>query len=194
MGLLVDSIHPVKVKLNLDWQRWQSTKTLSSSPIPGTPKLQSFTGSASGKKPVCQCRRHKRHRFNPCLGKISWRRAWQPTPVFFPGESHKQRNLAVSWQSIGLQRVGYDWSDLACTHKATIDEKDLKTSGKDLKLMMWRGNHDETAMRGRDVVYSRSTPLGRQSTNWRIITTAESLPKEQEVTCYMWLPTPGVLQ
>ena len=28
------------------------------------------------------------------FGKISWRRAWQPTPVFLPGESHGQRSLA----------------------------------------------------------------------------------------------------
>ena len=27
-------------------------------------------------------------------GKIPWRRAWKPTPVFLPGESHGQRNLA----------------------------------------------------------------------------------------------------
>ena len=26
-------------------------------------------------------------------GKIPWRRKWQPTPVFLPGESHGQRNL-----------------------------------------------------------------------------------------------------
>ena len=32
--------------------------------------------------------------FNPWIGKISWRRAWQPTPVFLPGESHGQRSLA----------------------------------------------------------------------------------------------------
>jgi len=25
--------------------------------------------------------------------KIPWRRAWQPTPIFLPGESHGQRNL-----------------------------------------------------------------------------------------------------
>ena len=31
--------------------------------------------------------------FNPCVGKISWRRAWQPTPVFLPGEFHGQRSL-----------------------------------------------------------------------------------------------------
>ena len=28
------------------------------------------------------------------VGKIPWRRAWQPTPVFLPGEFHGQRNLA----------------------------------------------------------------------------------------------------
>ena len=32
--------------------------------------------------------------FHPWLGKIPWRRAWQLTPVFFPGESHGQRSLA----------------------------------------------------------------------------------------------------
>ena len=45
------------------------------------------------KEPACQCRRHKMRRFNPWVGKIPWRRAWQPTPVFFPGESHGQRGL-----------------------------------------------------------------------------------------------------
>jgi len=31
--------------------------------------------------------------FNPWVGKIPWRRAWQPTPVFLPGEAHGQRSL-----------------------------------------------------------------------------------------------------
>ena len=35
-----------------------------------------------------------RRRFDPWLKKISWRRAWQPTPVFLPGESHGRRSLA----------------------------------------------------------------------------------------------------
>ena len=30
-----------------------------------------------GKEPACQCRRHKRYGFNPWVGKIPWRRAWQ---------------------------------------------------------------------------------------------------------------------
>ena len=32
--------------------------------------------------------------FSPWVGKIFWRREWQPTPVFLPGESHGQRSLA----------------------------------------------------------------------------------------------------
>ena len=31
----------------------------------------------------------------PGIGKIPWRRKWQPTPVFLPGESHGQRSLEV---------------------------------------------------------------------------------------------------
>ena len=46
--------------------------------------------SVSDKESACQCRRH---RFDPWLGKIPWRREWQPTPVFLPGEFHGQRSL-----------------------------------------------------------------------------------------------------
>ena len=42
----------------------------------------------SGKNPTCQYRRHKRRGFDPWIRKVPWRRAWQPTPVFFPGESY----------------------------------------------------------------------------------------------------------
>ena len=42
------------------------------------------------KEPACQCRRQDVS-FNPWVGKIPWRRAWLPTPVFFPGDSHGQR-------------------------------------------------------------------------------------------------------
>ena len=40
------------------------------------------------------CRRHRSPRFNPWVRKILWRRKWQPTPVFLPGKSHGQWNLA----------------------------------------------------------------------------------------------------
>ena len=52
-----------------------------------------FLGGASDKDPTCQCRRPKKHGFNPWVGKIPWRRAWQLTPVFLPGKSHGQGSL-----------------------------------------------------------------------------------------------------
>ena len=56
-------------------------------------KLVGFPRGANGKEHACQCRRRKRCRFDPGVRKIPWRRAWQPTPVFWPGESHRQRSL-----------------------------------------------------------------------------------------------------
>ena len=38
-------------------------------------------------------------------GKIPWRRTWQPTLVFLPGESHRQRSL-VGYSPWGHKRVG----------------------------------------------------------------------------------------
>ena len=46
------------------------------------------------KKSAHLFRRLKRRGFNPWVGKIPWRRKWQPTPVFLPGKSHGQRSLA----------------------------------------------------------------------------------------------------
>ena len=44
--------------------------------------------------------RDVRHELDSWVGKIPWRRAWQPTPVFLPGESHGQRSL-VSYSPQG---------------------------------------------------------------------------------------------
>ena len=38
---------------------------------------------------------HKRGGLDPRVGKIPWRRKWQPTPVFLPGEPHGDRSLVV---------------------------------------------------------------------------------------------------
>ena len=39
------------------------------------------------------CLRCRRPGFNPWVRKIPWRREWQSTPVFLPGEFHGQRSL-----------------------------------------------------------------------------------------------------
>ena len=38
------------------------------------PLRRGFPGGTSGKEPTCQCRRHKRYKFNPWVGKMPWRR------------------------------------------------------------------------------------------------------------------------
>ena len=74
--------------------------------------LFGLPGWFNGKEPACQCRRHKRHRFDPWVGKIpleegmathssilAWRISWMEEPSRL--------------QFIGSRRVRHDWSDLA---------------------------------------------------------------------------------
>ena len=64
---------------------------------------------------VClQCRRPG---FDPWVGKIPWRRKWQPTPVFLPGKSHGQRSLVGyrPWgrkESDTTERLHFHFQDL----------------------------------------------------------------------------------
>ena len=53
-----------------------------------------FPSGTRGKEHICPCRRHWRRGFGLWIRKIPRRRAWQPTPVFLPGESQGQRSLA----------------------------------------------------------------------------------------------------
>ena len=69
-------------------------------------------GFPGGKEPTGQCRRRKRHGFDPWVMKIPWIRAQQPSLVFLPGESHGRRSLAGC--SPWGHTVGHDKSDLAC--------------------------------------------------------------------------------
>ena len=66
-----------------------------------------FPGGTSGKEPACQCRRQKRRGFKPWVREIPWRRAWQPTPVFLPGETRGQRSL------VGYSPLGGKQSDIS---------------------------------------------------------------------------------
>ena len=50
----------------------------------------------SGKESTYQWRRYKRHGFDPWVGKMPWRRKWQPTPVVLPGNPIDRG----AWQAI----------------------------------------------------------------------------------------------
>ena len=73
-----------------------------------------FPGGTSGKESTCQCRRY---RFHPWVGKIPWRRKWQPTPVFLLGKSHRQRSL-VGYSPWGRKEL--DMTEHTQTHTVII--------------------------------------------------------------------------
>ena len=72
-------------------------------------------GGTSGKESACQCMRCKRDGFHPWVERMPWRRAWQLTPIFLPGESLWTEEPG-RLQSIGLQRVRHYWTNLECMH------------------------------------------------------------------------------
>ena len=83
-------------------------------------RAQSLPGGASGNQSACECKRCRRHGFHPWVGKVPWRRAWQPTPVFLPGESHAQRSL------VGYSPRDHKWLDTTertHTHQRSFTEK-----------------------------------------------------------------------
>ena len=55
---------------------------------------EGFPRGHSGKESTCQCRRCKRRRFDPWVGKIPWSRQRLPTSVFLSGKFHGQRSLS----------------------------------------------------------------------------------------------------
>ena len=102
-----------------------------------------FLGGTSGKEPACHCRRCRRRGFDPWVGKIPWRRAWQPTPVFLPGESHGQRSL------VGCSPWGHKESDTTeqlSTH--TQGCRKLRVGWGELYGVATRSAQDPIASRG----------------------------------------------
>ena len=81
-----------------------------------------FWGGTSGKQPACQRRRRKRHGFDPWVSKIPWKRAWQPTSVFLPGESHGQGTLAGCSP---LTHKESDTTDVTYTHCLLLPSQSL---------------------------------------------------------------------
>ena len=98
------SLHPGLLRIKILWESaWYMADAL-----PGTERcLQMCAGWMDGWMDDwmdgwlagCQCRRNERCRFDPWVGKIPYRRKWQPTLVFFPEEFHGQRILVgcSSW-------------------------------------------------------------------------------------------------
>ena len=72
--------------------------------------LKSLLQHHNSKAAILWCSVVLRYQFDPWAGKIPWRRAWQPTPVFLPGESHGQRSLKtfcyqMIWKCLGSDQA-----------------------------------------------------------------------------------------
>ena len=78
----------------LNWSLWKNKAVSQENRIQS--KLCMCLGHGvglSGKEHTCQCRRCRRHRFDPWVGMIPWRREWQLTLVFLPGKPQGQGSL-----------------------------------------------------------------------------------------------------
>ena len=62
----------------------------------------------SGKESTCQAGDMVQFGFDPWVGKIPWRRKWQPTAISSPGQSHRQRSL-MGYSTWSRQRVGHNF-------------------------------------------------------------------------------------
>ena len=90
----------------------------------------------SGKESTYQCRWYKRGWFDPWVGKIPWRRKWQHTPVFLPGEPRGQRSLAgyivhgvaKSWAQLS------DWARTLTKGNTSLAISDFLCEDSDLRL------------------------------------------------------------
>ena len=84
-------------ELVMDREAWRAAihgVTKSRTRLSDWTELKVYLGASLMAQTVNKCLQGRRHRFNPWIGKIPWRRKWQPTTVFLPGEFHGQRILA----------------------------------------------------------------------------------------------------
>ena len=96
------------LSLGLKW------KLTFSSPV-STSEFSKFSGVMSAAwaslgAQIIICLQCRRPGSDPWIRKIPWRRKWLPTPVFLPGESHRQRSLAT------LHGVAKSWARLSDWH------------------------------------------------------------------------------
>ena len=76
-----------------------------------------FPGVASGKEPAFQCRRHERHGSIPRSGRCPG--GGNDKPLQYSCMENPVDRVAWLGTVHGSQRVGHDWSDLACMHASS---------------------------------------------------------------------------
>ena len=93
-------------------------------------ELNRTENGTSDKEPTCQCRRYKRHRFDPWVGKIPWRREWQLQYSCLENPMDR-----AAWQAT-VCRVAKSWtwlkwlsSSSSSTQLSTLSFPKLKSYG-----------------------------------------------------------------
>ena len=117
-----------------------------------------FPGSSVSKESACN-----RPRFNSWVGKILWRREWQPTPVFLPREFHGQRSLAGYSSWVCKESDTTEWLTLSFspnwkTMEKVGFQKSFEGSWKEVQAMLGRGVKSSSWVNPLQIRNSMSTP------------------------------------
>ena len=88
------------------------------------------------------CLQWRRPRFNPWVGKIPWRRKWQPPPVFLPGKSHGPRSLIDSSPWGHKESDTTEWLHFTSPPRSSGQKPDLLWPCQILDYILWNMIHD----------------------------------------------------
>ena len=89
----------------------------------------------NGKLSVCQCRRHRKCRFDSWVRKIPWRRKWLPSHlVFLLGKFHKTEESGRP-PSTGSQKIRHDWTHTHQNIRKLLQLGGQQTAEKDKGLL-----------------------------------------------------------
>ena len=98
-----------------------------------------------------------RHGFNPWIRKIPWRRQWQPTPVFLPGEFHDRgawqatvRRVTKSWtwlKQLSLHAYVYMWGGKGAYENSVFSAQfccESKTALKNIAFFFLKNKYSDS--------------------------------------------------
>ena len=152
-------------------------------------------GGTSGEESTFQFKRCERHRFNPWVGKIPWRRKWQPTPVFLPGKFHGQRSLATVHGVAKCRTRQATWH--ACTTHCCKWTEDLRSltswpNSQPVSIACWRRWAEVGAGTWREAGLGGKSPRGESGFRVPPLFPAASFSEKLCLTLPGSLVTPAV--
>ena len=134
-----------------------------------------FPGSASGKEPACQCRRHKRPGFGPWIGKIPWRRAWQPYVINhnFTDEDTETQIRPLGQDHTADKERFQPWASVNPSHSTILllcilqlgdtAEWDLGSRGRVRAAYNWKAVYSFTCLEGVALSAGRACSCGQEA-------------------------------